>query len=157
MQKMSASNKNRSRTSSQQFQPSSSSTPPPWEPYKAATTSTSIIPPNSDSLIACFKRDGLVKYKLDTDLNEFNSTRPGSQFDDSDINMVDKWSSANTETFLDARFYTDASFLKLAAQLKNRLNTSSPVSQGFVNKYVILNKTLKKCSLKSPKRRKKHL
>lgn len=133
---MSASNnKTRSRTSSQQSQ-QLSSTPPPWEPYKAATTSTSIIPPNSDSLIACFKRDGLVKYKLDTDLAEFNSTRPGSQFDDSDLNMVDRWSGANTESFLDARFYTDASFLKLAAQLKNRTNTSSPVSQGLVNKYI---------------------
>lgn len=103
----------------------SGKTPPPWEPYKAATTSTSIIPPNPDSLLACFKREGLVKYKVATDLNEFNSSRPGSQFDESDLSSILDRQQNDESKFMDARFYTDASFMKLANQLKNRLNHST--------------------------------
>lgn len=107
---------------------SKSSPKVPWEPYKAATSSTSIIPLNPSSLLECYTREGLVKYKTDTNLDEFNAQRPGTQFDQADLSLLAEQNQqmAPEKLFLDARFYTDVAYLKLANQLRGKAAQVSP-------------------------------
>lgn len=75
----------------------------------------------------------LIKYKIDTDLEEFNKNRPGisgavdialTKFENSPAIFT----TESTE-FKDARFYTDYHFLNLANQLKEKTSpTMKPVN-----------------------------
>lgn len=94
----------------------------PWEPYKAATTKKG----KSSSQLSLDKND-LIRYNVKTDMKLFNAQRPGYQFDDSDVNFVQK--ANDSGSFIDARFYTDFQFLKLADELKNKcLEQNTPVA-----------------------------
>lgn len=138
----------------------------PWEPYKAATNCNNkeaLTHKNSinESFLINNSKQNLVRYKIDTNLEAFNSNRPGYQFDEFDFklietnqcnlddnlnelfikskvktndlstslakDMIEKCPNDNYEpcannklppSFVDARFYTDVHFLKLANQLK---------------------------------------
>jgi hypothetical protein len=91
----------------------------PWEPYKGATDKQTARSLNNEPKSLNLDKENLIKYELDTDLNEFNSHRPGYQFDTVDLNFIKKADgTSESAAFLDARFYTDAYFLKLASQLK---------------------------------------
>ena len=106
----------------------------PWEPYKAATNSRKPNPTDftnnrfQGSPIEQINQANLVRYKILTDLNIFNAERPGYQFDDFDFQIIENkpLKEANiketneTENFLDARFYPDLQFLKLANDLKKK-------------------------------------
>jgi hypothetical protein len=135
----------------------------PWEPYKAAcssdidTSNTNIkglLNTTSSSSSNILKND-LIRYKTDTNLDVFNSQRPGYQFDDCDFRQIEENKQRPNENlnetfarqivnqlnekeftssadklppnFLDARFYTDYHFLKLANQLKKKtFETETP-------------------------------
>ncbi|CAF0910868.1 unnamed protein product [Brachionus calyciflorus] len=115
----------------------------PWEPYKAAINS------KKSKNRTNFETGNLIRYKIDTDLNKFNNQRPGYQFDEFDFKLIDTNSIQETlnevikrnesknslstnlakelikdgrecPNFIDARFYTDAHFLKLSNQLKKK-------------------------------------
>ncbi len=113
----------------------------PWEPYKAATSSSKGLKENkmvqhlNDTFDSVNKAD-LIRYKVSTDLELFNSCRPGSQFDDADLKFIQK-NSANS--FVDARFYPDDQFIKLADELRSKFfeaNPSLSKSSSSVNKPV---------------------
>jgi hypothetical protein len=128
----------------------------PWEPYKAATSSDTetktilkglLNTTTSFSSSSLIKND-LIRYKTDTNLDVFNSQRPGYQFDDCDFKLIEENKQKPNENlnetfakqavnqlnekeftgngdklppnFLDARFYTDYHFLKLVNQLKKK-------------------------------------
>ena len=101
----------------------------PWEPYKGATSLNKLPIMQNPGLI----ESNLVRYKVSTDLKLFNAQRPGSQFDDCDIELLEKTAATeSSQTFVDARFYPDYYFLKLADELKSKcLNASkkSPTSK----------------------------
>lgn len=118
---------------------------PQKEPYKAAATHSAHVKHN-----AHVEKSDLIKYKIKTDLAEFNSKRPGSQFHPSDVDFIEQLSkrdlnelasmatkniktnlaneefhemrllSEHTPSFIDARFYTDVNFVKLANELKRK-------------------------------------
>ena len=120
----------------------------PWEPYKAACdgsnknynhdyTSFNSLNLNNTQLTESINTNALVKYKIDTDLTLFNAKRPGSQFTDSDLQILNsnKIEVNNNKPnhqdfcndikeefidFKDARFYTDFYFLKMANELKTK-------------------------------------
>jgi hypothetical protein len=163
----------------------------PWEPYKAATnkkhnkitqlfTSTSLLNHNSSSSSS----NNLIKYKIATNLDNFNMNRPGYQFDELDLKSIqekngrllaeqlskntiesaksnsqsstpsiptklvndmisndeDSFASSNENklppSFIDARFYTDVHFMKLANQLKKKCTDSSSSNSPSINKPV---------------------
>lgn len=58
----------------------------PWEPYKAAINSDKNI---LDSEGKGFDKSKLIKYKIDTNLEAFNSKRPGYQFDEFDFKLIE--------------------------------------------------------------------
>ncbi|RNA16628.1 golgin-45 [Brachionus plicatilis] len=118
----------------------------PWEPYKAAVNT------KKKFKMKDLQPGDLIKYKTDTDLDEFNRKRPGHQFDDFDFksiespsfqqsmdsvlskhdfkrslstNLAKHFSQDGKEgpNFIDARFYTDTNFMKLANQLKKKSMT----------------------------------
>jgi hypothetical protein len=116
----------------------------PWEPYKAAVSGNSssiskFLCEKSDNQVASItplptniNRQSLVRYKVETNLDLFNSKRPGSQFNESDLLGVNNFkSNVNTKSvpeFIDARFYTDFHFLKLANELKKKSLDKSAVA-----------------------------
>lgn len=145
----------------------------PWEPYKAATNSTSLLKSSSHFQNQTQASSNLIKYKISTDLEKFNSKRPGYQFDECDFKSIEeneqnlnddlneilvkqKLHSRNEEysnnnnkeddlkykdhkenaaSFIDARFYTDYHFLKLANQLKkNTIGASDDAQQATTSK-----------------------
>ncbi len=102
----------------------------PWEPYKAATKTTRRNPESYVSL----DTDKLIRYNVSTDLNLFNAKRPGYQFNDEDVKFVKAYTSDSLNepsSFIDARFYTDFHFLKLADELKAKSleNDFNPMSR----------------------------
>jgi len=116
-----------------------SSSKVPWEPYKAATKN------NSKSPQSCVNIDNenLIRYNISTDLELFNARRPGYQFNDEDVKFVKAYTSDSLNepsSFIDARFYTDFHFLKLADELKAKcleMNASSALrSPNSANKPV---------------------
>ena len=126
----------------------------PWEPYRGATSSDadtkSILKGllNTTNSSTNFIANDLIRYKTETNLDVFNSQRPGYQFDDCDFKLIEENKQKPNENlnetlakqivnqlnekeftgggnklppnFLDARFYTDYHFLKLANQLKKK-------------------------------------
>lgn len=123
---------------------SSSAQSVPWEPYKAAINAKKSLKITNN-----FETRNLIKYKIDTDLEKFNNQRPGFQFDEFDFKLIDNANLHESLTevlkrnenrkslstnlakefvndgkegphFVDARFYTDAHFIKLANQLKKK-------------------------------------
>ena len=138
----------------------------PWEPYKAAIAdvdtkkntnynhefiSFNSINLNNSILTESINKDSLVKYKIDTDLELFNAQRPGYQFNDTDIKLLNQNQSNKPHSsfqenlnnqvpeFKDARFYTDFHFLKLANELKAKCLENSEdklKSNNFLNKPV---------------------
>lgn len=114
----------------------------PWEPYKAATNTRKpnlIDLTKSDSnflkssQIEKINQASLIRYKVATDLNIFNAARPGYQFNDFDLKLIENKAVNETSVkeitesgnFLDARFYPDLQFLKLANDLKKKCLESS--------------------------------
>lgn len=104
------------------------------------------------ALLVHLNKQGLVRYKISTDMAKFNARRPGNDYAPTTNNEADERKNAmivrnsienakknvNTSlskemiitsdgnkqpllppSFIDARFYTDAEFLKLGNQLKN--------------------------------------
>lgn len=102
----------------------------PWEPYKAATKTESKnkLTNNATDLSAIsanLNANKLIRYNVSTDLKLFNARRPGYQFNDSDIQLIQNIAcqtegSNDSNIFVDARFYPDYQFLKLADELKNK-------------------------------------
>lgn len=131
-----------------------------WEPYKAACdanknknfnqeySSFNSLNYNNSTQTESINKESLVRYKVDTDLNKFNAKRPGSQFDDSDLQLINKPKTQSFQEnfnlkqdvheFKDARFYTDFYFLKLANELKTKCleSTDQGIKTTFVNKPV---------------------
>lgn len=79
-------------------------------------------------------KTNLIRYDVSTDLELFNASRPGSQYDDEDLKFIQQNS---TNSFVDARFYPDYQFIKLADELKSKFfdanlatvpKTSKPVN-----------------------------
>ncbi len=100
------------------YSPKTMNSKVPWEPYKAATNLNK-TPQESNEFN--FLKENLVRYKVSTDLALFNAQRPGSQFDENDFQRINESFTQNDElNFIDARFYTDFHFLKLADELKSK-------------------------------------
>ena len=122
----------------------------PWEPYKAATeksrpnlSSKKCLSMNNFSAITTspiedIKQESLIKYKVSTDLISFNAKRPGHQFDDFDFQNIGSVSDAgeNKLNFVDARFYPDLHFIKLANDLKKKCLENSGIRAPLLNKPV---------------------
>jgi hypothetical protein len=93
----------------------------PWEPWKAATNSTSTNKTASSPAIMPNELEnssGLIKYKISTDLDAFNMSRPGYQFDDIDLKSIQDSNSLFT--------------LALTKKVMNDDNSSSPSSPSAV-------------------------
>lgn len=108
----------------------------PWEPYKAATSKSSsnkssISSIHQTSSQTNVNKNDLVRYNISTNLKIFNANRPGSEFDDEDIDTIKKTNifDGNDESlFVDARFYPDLQFLKMAEELKSKcLELNNPI------------------------------
>lgn len=59
---------------------STSQTKVPWEPYKAAIKKSPSFGMNNNQI----QKENLVRYKIDTDMNVFNSKRPGFDNDEAE-------------------------------------------------------------------------
>lgn len=124
----------------------------PWEPYKAATNTQSLTSSNHLGL----NKNDLIRYNVKTDMKLFNAQRPGYQFDDSDVNFIQKQNEKGSDSsgFIDARFYTDFQFLKLADELKNKcLDQSLPIAKASkpINVVGPMNKVAKPLENDTPK------
>ena len=97
----------------------------PWEPYKGATSLNKKLPIKENPGLI---ESNLVRYKVSTDLKLFNAQRPGSQFDKCDIELLEKTVAESSQSFVDARFYPDYYFLKLADELKSKCFDASKKS-----------------------------
>lgn len=103
----------------------------PWEPYRAATSTlknfeaNKMNPQHIVDTVDHLNKTDLVRYNVSTDLELFNARRPGSQFNDEDLKSIQV---NNTNNFVDARFYPDHQFIKLADELKSKLFDSNSVT-----------------------------
>lgn len=115
----------------------------PWEPYRAATgtlknfEANKMNPQPTVDTVDQVNQTHLVRYNVSTDLEIFNARRPGSQFNDEDLKSI-QMNSANS--FIDARFYPDHQFIKLADELKSKFveanSATVPKSPNTLNKPV---------------------
>ena len=127
----------------------------PYKAATSEKTSTefNFTTTNSTYTSGNYSNNDLIRYKTATNLDVFNAQRPGYQFDECDFKQIEenkeKLNANLSESFakeivaklnekeftnggdklppnfLDARFYTDYHFLKLANQLKKKTVDSS--------------------------------
>lgn len=94
--------------------------PPPPSPATIAASLAAVASSTDDKSL---KNDenNMKRYKIETNLAEFNRNRPGFVDVDVDLTEIKNENEGNNFVeFKDARFYTDYHFLKLAAQLKEK-------------------------------------